>query len=80
MSRRKDRERFLQLKQQNPEYLGFRGGAPVAVAAPAPELLSMSCTVCRRKRNVPVESVSGSGEDYVCINCQNNPGQGEQSP
>ena len=80
MSRRKDRERFLQLKQRNPEYLGFRGDAPAAVSAPALELLSVLCTVCHRKRNVPVASVSGSGEDYVCINCQNNPGQGEQNP
>ena len=85
MSRRKDRERFLQLKQQNPGYLGFRGNAPAAVAAPVPELTSMLCTVCQRKRNVPVESVSGVDEDFVCIRCQNDPGQdhpasGEQNP
>ena len=71
MSRRKDRERFLRLKQQNPGYLGFRGGAPAAVSAPAPELVSVLCTVCRR---VPVESISGTGEDYVCIRCQDLPG------
>ena len=70
MSRRKDRERFLRLKQQNPGYAGFRGDAPAAVSAPAPELLSVLCTVCRRKRNVPVESLSGAGENYVCIRCQ----------
>ncbi len=85
MSRRKDRERFLELKQQNPGYLGFRGNASVAVAAPAPEFISVLCTVCQRKRNVPVESVSGAGEDFVCIRCQDDPGQdhptpGEQNP
>ena len=85
MSRRKDRERFLQLKEQNPGYLGFLGDAPAAVAAPAPELLSVLCTVCRRKRNVPVESISGDGEAFVCIRCQDLPGQdlpgpGEQKP
>ena len=85
MSRRKDRERFLQLKQQNPGYLGFRGNAPAAVAAPVPELTSMLCTVCQRKRNVPVESISGVGEDYVCIRCQDlpgpdHPGQDELNP
>jgi len=85
LSRRKDRERFLRLKQQSPGYLGFRGGAPAAVSAPAPELVSVLCTVCRRKRNVPLESVSGAGEDYVCIRCQDHPGQdlpapGEQNP
>ncbi len=79
MSRRKDRERFLQLKQQNPAYSGFRGGAPVAVSAPAPELVSVLCTVCRRKRNVPVESVSGAGEDFICIRCQDNPGLGAEN-
>ncbi len=85
MSRRKDRERFLRLKQQNAGYQGFRGAAPAAVSAPAPELLSVLCTVCRRKRNVPVESISGTGEDYVCIRCQDlpgpdHPGQGELNP
>ena len=85
MSRRKDRERFLRLKQQNSAYLGFRGAATAAVSAPAPELLSVLCTVCRRKRNVPVESISGAGEDFVCVRCQDDPGQnhpapGEQNP
>ena len=80
MSRRKDRERFLQLKEQNPGYLGFRGAALAAVSAPAPELISVLCTVCRRKRNVPVESVSGTGEDYVCIRCQDNPGPEPLAP
>ena len=85
MSRRKDRERFLQLKQQNAGYLGFRGGASAAVSAPAPELVSVLCSVCRRKRNVPVESVAGAGEDFICIPCQDpsgqdNPGPDEQNP
>ena len=62
-------------EQLNPGYLGFRGNAPAAVAAPVPELVSVMCTVCQRKRNVPVESVSGAGEDYVCIRCQDDPGQ-----
>ncbi len=80
MSRRKDRERFLQLKQQNPGYLGFRGGDPAAVSAPAPELVSVLCSVCGRKRNVPVESVAGTGEDFICIRCQNQPGQDHPGP
>ena len=90
MSRRKDRERFLQLKQQNPGYLGFRSGSTAVEAAPAPELASVLCSVCGRKRNVPVESVAGAGEDFICIRCQNqpdqdlssqdNPGSNEQNP
>ena len=75
MSGRKDRERFLLRKQQNPGYLGFRGDARAVVSAPAPELVSVLCTLCHRKRNVPVESVAGTGEDYVCIRCQDGPGQ-----
>ena len=84
MSRRKDRERFLQLKQQNPGYLGFRGAALAAVSAPAPELVSVLCSVCRRKRNVPVESVARDGEDFICMRCQDssgldNPGSDERN-
>ena len=80
MSRRKDRERFLQLKQQNPGYLGFRGGTTAVESAPAPELVSVLCSVCGRKRNVPVESVAGAGEDFICIRCQNQPGQDHSGP
>ncbi len=84
MSRRKDRERFLQLKQQNPGYLGFWGAGLAAVSAPTPELVSVLCSVCRRKRNVPVESVAGDGEDFICMRCQDssgldNPGSDEQN-
>lgn len=80
MSRRKDRERFLQRKQENPGYLGFRGAALAAAPAPAAELLSVVCTVCRRKRNVPVESVIGAGENFVCIRCQDDSGQDDPAP
>ena len=69
MSRRKDRERFLQLKQQNPDYAGFRGRdtAPAKAAEPT---VGVVCSVCRRKRNVPASSLPADRDSFVCLNCQ----------
>ncbi len=71
MSRRKDRERFSQLKQRNPGYVGFRGTA--APGRAAEETVSVVCSVCRRKRNVSA-GPDGSGpadrDAYVCLQCQ----------
>ena len=68
LSRRKDRERFLQMKQRDPAYAGFRG-VNTGPAAPS-EVVSVVCSVCRRKRNVPSESLPGPEESYVCLQCQ----------
>ena len=69
MSRRKDMERFLRRKQQNTDYVGFRGmvtvAAPVAVA-----LESIVCSVCQRKRNVEVDTLPEDRSTFVCMNCQ----------
>ena len=70
MSRRKDRERYLRLKEQNPEYLGFRGdGAAAVVAAPSPTV-SAVCSVCQRRRNVPEDSLPEDRDTFVCLQCQ----------
>ena len=72
MSRRKDRERILAMRRANPDYTGFRGydqepsrtgDAPMATAV---------CSVCGRKRNVPVGTVLEQGEAFVCLSCQQN--------
>ena len=53
---RKDRERFLRLREANPDYQGFRGTATVEVAPPPPPPAteSVTCSVCNRRRNVNV--------------------------
>jgi hypothetical protein len=70
VSRRKDRDRVLAVKQQNPDYPGFRGhdqepsrtgGTPMATAV---------CSVCGRKRNVPVGVTLEQGAAFVCLSCQ----------
>ncbi|MFQ6029855.1 MAG: hypothetical protein ACE5Q6_20455 [Dehalococcoidia bacterium] len=71
MSRRKDRERFLRLKEQNPDYVGFRGGDTAAVtAAAAPQLVMAVCSVCQRRRNVPEASLPEDRDTFVCLQCQ----------
>ncbi len=69
MSRRKDMERFLRRKQQNADYVGFRGMG--AVAAPVPVALeSVVCSVCQRKRNVEVDTLPEDRSTFVCMTCQ----------
>ena len=69
MSRRKDRERFLRLKEQDSSYRGFRGIG--ATTAPAPvELGTATCSVCQRKRNVPVDTIPEDPSTFVCVRCQ----------
>ena len=73
MSRRKDRERYQRIKEQNPEYRGFRG-ANTAVAAPpppTPALETVTCSVCQRRRNVPADTLPEDRAEYVCLRCQN---------
>jgi hypothetical protein len=72
MSRRKDRERFQRIKGQNPDYRGFRG-ATTEVAAPPPPppaLESVTCSVCQRRRNVPVDTLPANRAEYVCLRCR----------
>jgi hypothetical protein len=69
LSRRKDQERFLRLKEQNPEYAGFRGVDTVTAKAAA-ALESVECSVCHRRRNVPVDGLPANRSDYVCLRCQ----------
>ena len=69
MSRRKDQERFRRLKEQDPDYGGYRGVNTVTAKA-APELESVECSVCYRRRNVPADSLPADRSDYVCLRCQ----------
>ena len=71
MSRRKDRERFQRMKEQNPDYTGFRGADTVVATPPPPPVLeSVVCSVCNRRRNVPVETLPEDRSSFVCLRCQ----------
>ena len=71
---RKDRERFLRLRAENPDYQGFRGAATVSAPPPppAPVTESVTCSVCGRKRNVNVDTIPEDRSSFVCIRCQEN--------
>ncbi|MEK7814508.1 MAG: hypothetical protein AAB291_01175 [Chloroflexota bacterium] len=69
MSRRKDRERYQSLKQQNPDYGGFRGVTSTPIKAP-PAMESVVCSGCGRKRNVPVDTLPADRSRYLCLRCQ----------
>ena len=69
MSRRKDQERFLRLKVQNPDYVGFRG-AQAAPVKPVPVLETVVCSVCNRRRNVSTDTLPDDRGSFVCLSCQ----------
>ena len=70
MSRRKDRERYDSMKRLNPDYLGFRGHALEPDMRGQTPLQPVICTVCGRKRNVPLGVAVEQEEHYVCQSCQ----------
>ena len=69
---RKDRERFIRLKEANPGYQGFRGAetmvAPPTLPQPATE--SVTCSECGRRRNVNVDALPEDRSAYVCLRCK----------
>ena len=69
MSRRKDLERFLRRKQENPGYQGFRGGDTVTEKAQQ-ALVGAVCSVCGRKRNVASDALPEDPAAFVCLTCQ----------
>jgi len=79
MSRRKDRERFLQKKRLNPDYSGFRGYGKEPERPGQTPMQTVVCSVCGRKRNVPLGVALEAGENYVCLKCR-EAGHGEASP
>ena len=77
MSRRKDRERVLAMRRANPDYTGFRGSDQEPSRTGDAPMATAVCSVCGRKRNVPVGTVLEQGEAFVCLSCQQ---KAEQEP
>lgn len=69
MSRRKDRERVLAQKRLNPNYVGFRGYDREPARTGSTPMTSLVCSVCGRKRNVPVGVAQEQGDRFVCSSC-----------
>ena len=70
MSHKRDRERFLALRHQNPDYKGFRGYENDPSKTGNTPLVALNCSVCGKKRNVAVGIAEKRAEDYVCITCE----------
>jgi uncharacterized protein CbrC (UPF0167 family) len=70
MSRRKDRERALAQKRLNPDYPGFRGYEHEPGRAGSIPLTTAICSVCGRRRNVPLAVAQEEGDKFVCMSCQ----------
>ena len=69
---RKDRERFLRLQDENPDYVGFRGAETVVARAAPTTTVTVVCSVCNRRRNVASDSVPEDESTYVCLRCQDD--------
>ena len=74
MSRRKDRERFLERKQLDPNYEGFRGFGQGQTAPETGPLQGITCSICGRRRNVLPEVAETEGDSYVCMSCREETG------
>ena len=69
---RKDRERFLRLREGNPDYTGYRGLNTVTTRAPSPIMETVVCSSCNRRRNVDRDSLPEDRSTYVCLRCQDD--------
>ena len=70
MSRRKDRERFLNMKGLNPDYQGFRGNVQESSGEDDTPLQMVTCSVCGRRRNIAVDVAQEEGDNYICLSCR----------
>ena len=68
------------MKRFNPEHRGQGGQPPRQQGMPqrspppppqpaGPPLVSIKCSVCLRKRNIPKNEALKAGEKYVCMTC-----------
>ncbi|MQF83122.1 hypothetical protein FIM02_03040 [SAR202 cluster bacterium AD-802-E10_MRT_200m] len=80
MSRRKDRQRLLQLQSLNANYPGFRGYEHEPGKSGSTPLTTATCASCGRKRNVLVSSLPEGDEPFLCMSCQEELAQSTQEP
>ena len=74
MSRSKDRARYEAMKRLNPDYRGFRGYSAEPNRPGQTPMESVTCRLCRRKRNVPVGTAMEQGQGFVCQSCREESG------
>ena len=70
MSRRKDREKYVALKAENPEYQGFRGYDSESPSGTSAATVAITCNACGRKRNVTQDVASTEADTYICMSCR----------
>jgi len=80
MSRRKDRERFQSSRALNPDYRGFRGYEREPNKPGQTPMQETTCSVCGRKKNVPVGVALAAGEKFVCESCQESAAPTPETP
>ena len=74
MSRSKDRARYESMKRLNPDYKGFRGYSVEPNRPGQTPTEAVACTLCHRKRNVPVGTALEQGKGFVCQSCREESG------
>ena len=74
MSRSKDRARYEAMKRLNPDYKGFRGYSVEPNRPGQTPVEAVTCTLCHRKRNVPVGTALEQGQGFVCQSCREENG------
>ena len=80
MSRRKDRERFLAMKRENPDYVGFRNSDQDSIQTVDAPYQAVVCSRCGKKRNVAPEVAQEQGANYVCMSCLEEGGAEVEQP
>ncbi|MBI2935777.1 MAG: hypothetical protein HYY31_03075 [Chloroflexi bacterium] len=82
MSRRRDRDRIDVMRRLDPGYPGFRGPEKEPTRPGNLVLVSVVCSICQRKRNIPPGMVPQRTEEYVCLSCREKQSHqsGERAP
>ena len=67
----------MAMKRLNPDYAGFRGYDQEPGPAGEMPMAMAVCSVCGRRRNVPVGVAQEQGEAFVCLSCQREQAQSD---